>query len=204
MNAMPYPVVITVEPQLHGRNRLTTAFRPILAIPHAILVGPVYFSFRSGGVGLLGVAAYVMAVVSWFMLLIKDEHPQGIRDFTMYYLRWRTRAVAYMALFADLYPPFGDGAYPASIEVVAPAGPRDRATIAVRLILAIPHFVLLLFLLIGWLVTTIIAWFVILFTGAYPASLYPFSVGVMRWALRVEAYLLLLVDEYPPFDLAVP
>jgi hypothetical protein len=72
MNAMPYPVVITVEPQLHGRNRLTTAFRPILAIPHAILVGPVYFSFRTGGVGLLGAAAYVLAVVSWFTILINN------------------------------------------------------------------------------------------------------------------------------------
>jgi hypothetical protein len=41
----------------------------------------------------------------------------------------------------------------------------------------------------------------ILFTGAYPASLYPFAVGVLRWRLRVEAYTLLLVDEYPPFSL---
>jgi hypothetical protein len=45
----------------------------------------------------------------------------------------------------------------------------------------------------------LIAWFAIVLTGAYPRSLYPFGVGVMRWALRVEAYLLLLVDDYPPF-----
>ena len=46
-----------------------------------------------------------------------------------------------------------------------------------------------------------IAWFVIVFTGAYPSSLAPFGLGVMRWMLRVEAFLLLLVDEYPPFAL---
>jgi hypothetical protein len=198
---MGYPISIVVEPQLDGRNRLTTGLRPILAIPHSILIGPVYWSSRTGGVGLLGAAAYVLAVVSWFTLLITGEHPRGIRDFSSYYLRWRTHAIAYMALFADTYPPFGDGPYPASIEVIEPAGPRDRATIAVRLLLAIPHLVALLFLIMAWLVTTVIAWFAILFTGSYPPALHPFGVGVMRWALRVEGYLLLLVDEYPPFTL---
>ena len=198
---MPYPVSITVDLQIAGRNRLTTVVRPILAIPHAILVGPIYWSSRTGGVGLLGAAAYVLAIVSWFTLLVNGQHLPGVREFCRYYLRWRTRALAYMALFADPYPPFGDGAYPAAIEVADPALPRDRATIAVRLLLAVPHLVVLFFLIVGWLVTTVIAWFAILFTGSYPASLAPFGVGVMRWVLRVEAYLLLLVDEYPPFGL---
>ena len=196
-----YPVGVTIALQPAPRHRLTTALRPILAIPHAILAGPVYWSSRTGGAGLLGAAAYAMAIVSWFTLLINGEQFRGIRDFSLYYLRWRTRALAYMALFVDPYPPFGDEPYPATIEVGAPAQPRDRATIAVRLILALPHLVVLAFLLIGWLVATVVAWFSILFTGSYPASLYPFGVGVMRWALRVEAYLLLLVDEYPPFAL---
>ena len=195
-----YPVVVTVSPQTGPRNRLTTALRPILAIPHAILAGPVWPP-RTGSVGLLGAAAYVMAIVSWFTLLITGEHFKGIREFSLYYLRWRTRALAYMALFVDPYPPFGDDEYPATIEVREPAQPRDSATIAVRLILVLPHAVLLFFLLIGWVVTTIVAWFAILFTRSYPPSLYEFRLGVMRWGLRVEAYLLLLVDEYPPFSL---
>jgi hypothetical protein len=196
-----YPVAITITPQPGPRNRLTTALRPILAIPHAILAGPVYWSSKTGGAGLLGAAAYAMAIISWFTLLITGEHFRGIREFCLYYLRWRTRAMAYMALFADPYPPFGDEPYPTAIEVREPAQPRDSASIALRLILVLPHFVLLFFLLLGWLVTTVIAWFAILFTKSYPPSLYPFGVGVMRWALRVEAYLLLLVDEYPPFSL---
>ena len=196
-----YPVTITIAPQAAQRNRLTTALRPILAIPHAVLAGPVYWSSRTGGAGLLGAAAYAMAIVSWFTLLISGEQLRGIRDFSMYYLRWRTRALAYTALFVDSYPPFGDEPYPATIEVREPVQPRDSATIAVRLILVLPHLVVLLFLLLGWLVSTVIAWFAILFTGSYPTSLLPFGIGVMRWALRVEAYLLLLVDEYPPFAL---
>jgi len=196
-----YPVTITIAPQAEPRNRLTTALRPILAIPHAILAGPVYCSSRTGGAGLLGAAAYAMAIVSWFTLLIMGVQFRGIRDFSMYYLRWRTRALAYMALFVDPYPPFGDEPYPATIEVRDPAQPRDSATIAVRLLLVLPHLVVLCVLLLAWLITTVIAWFAILFTRSYPPSLYRFGIGVMRWGLRVEAYLLLLVDDYPPFTL---
>jgi len=198
---MPYPVSVAVEPQTASRNRLTTLLRPILAIPHAILVGPLYWWSRAGAAGLLGAAAYVLAIVSWFSLLVAGEHYAGIRDFCRYYLRWRTRALAYMALFADAYPPFGDGPYPVSIEIVDPPLPRDRGSIALRLLLAVPHLVVLALLILAWLVTTVIAWVAILLTGAYPPSLAPFGIGVMRWMLRVEAYLLLLVDQYPPFAL---
>ena len=104
--AEPYPVLVTLTPLVERRNRLTTAFRPVLAVPHAILVGPVYWWSRSGSAGLLGAAAYVLAIVSWCTLLITGEQLRGIRDFSMYYLRWRARAIAYMALFADAYPPF--------------------------------------------------------------------------------------------------
>ena len=45
------------------------------------------------------------------------------------------------------------------------------------------------------------AWFLILFTGRYPQGLYAFGVGAFQWLIRVEAYLLLLVDEYPPFSM---
>ncbi|MGE5246475.1 MAG: DUF4389 domain-containing protein [Betaproteobacteria bacterium] len=199
---MTYPVTVTVEPQLTSRDRLTTGLRPILAIPHAILVGPIYGGSDWGSSeGLLGTAAFLLAIVSWFTILIKGEHLAGIRQFTLYFLRWKTRFIAYLMLLVDPYPPFGDGPYPASIEVQDPALPRDKATVAVRLFLAIPHFIVLFFVCLAWLLVTIFAWFAILFTGEYPGALVPFSLGAMRWVLRVEAYLLLLVDEYPPFSL---
>jgi hypothetical protein len=202
-----YPVSVAVETRRDNRDRLTTALRLILAIPHIILVGPGSVGlagtrfYRTDSAGLLGAAAYVLAIVNWFMILISGESLKGIRDFQLYYLRWRTRAIAYMALLVDPYPPFGDAPYPASIEVIEPAGARDRATVAVRLLLAVPHIVLLFFLVFGWFVATVVAWFSILFTGSYPPSLHPFGISVMRWLLRVEAYVLLLVDEYPPFAL---
>ena len=60
---------------------------------------------------------------------------------------------------------------------------------------------MLFFVLLAWGFTTIAAWFIILFTGNYPQGLYEFGVGALRWRLRVEAYMLLMVDEYPPFSL---
>lgn len=199
---MAYPVNVIVQPVNGRRNRLTTAFRPFLAIPHILLVGPIYWSWRTGGMGLLGAAAYLMSIYTWVLLLSGREQPHGIRDFSLYYLRWRTRALAYMALFVDRYPLFGEDVYPAAIEVQPLTAGTDRRDIGLRLLLAIPHIVILVFVLMAWFVTTVIAWFAILFTGAYPRGLMEFGVGVMQWALRVEAYLLFLTDVYPPFEIA--
>jgi hypothetical protein len=209
---MPYPVTVSVEPLLTNRNRLTTAFRLILAIPHIILVGGIGFGivsdqghggFRSAGEsGLLGAVAAILAIVSWFTILIGGKHVAGIRQFTSFYLRWRVRGLAYLMLLEDKYPPFGDEPYPASISVVDPAGARDRVSVGLRLILAIPQFIVVIVLMFCWWVTSIVAWLLILLTGAYPQGLYDFGVGCLRWLLRVEAYMLLMVDEYPPFSLS--
>jgi Domain of unknown function (DUF4389) len=151
--------------------------------------------------GLLGAVAYFLAIVSWFTILFTGTHIIGIRQFTLFYLRWRVRALSYLMLLEDAYPPFGDAPYPASIEVTDPVAPRDRLTVAFRILLAIPHFIVLIFVLLAWCLTTIVAWFSILLTGSYPHGLYEFGVGALRWRLRLEAYMLLLVDEYPPFSL---
>ena len=69
-------------------------------------------------------------------------------------------------------------------------------------LLAIPHYVVLFFLIIGAVVAIVIAWFAILITGRYPRPLFKYVVGVGRWSLRVNAYAFLLVtDRYPPFSL---
>jgi hypothetical protein len=73
----------------------------------------------------------------------------------------------------------------------------------VKWLLAIPHFIVLIFLWIAAIVAVVIAWFAVLFTGRYPRGLFDFVEGVMRWGNRVVGYALVLVtDKYPPFTLS--
>jgi hypothetical protein len=210
----PHPVGVLVASALTGRNRLTCAFRPILAIPHILLVGgPMAFAFSLGwntngetgmewfGAGALGAVAAVIAIIAWFAIVFGARFPEALWNLTAMYLRWRVRAVAYLMLLRDEYPPFGDGPYAAALTLEHPDAPRDRLTVAFRIVLVIPHLVSLWLLGVAWGITTLIAWVSILFTGSYPARLYRFAVGVLRWAARTEAYVLLLRDEYPPFSL---
>lgn len=215
----PYPVDFDVEPCTTGRNRLTVAFRIILAIPQVILVGGPGLMFggffgwpwgdidgrwflAGGSAGLLGIAAELAAVISWFAIVFTGKQPQGLWDLTNFYIRWRAPVVAYTGLLRDEYPPFGTGdPYPVRYTAGDFPEKRDRLSVALRLIYAVPHVIVLFFLGIAWLVTAIIGWFSVLLTGSYPEGLYRFGVGYLRWTLRVQAYLLLMRDEYPPFRL---
>ncbi len=211
----PHPVVLHVEEAVAARDRLTVAFRILLAIPHLILVGgPMAatlswsWSSREGltyewgaGGGLLGAVVAVVALMAWFAILFTGRYPEGLRALAVYYLRWRVRAVAYTALLRDEYPPFGEGPYPVRLDLSEPAPERNRLTVAFRLLLALPHILAVWVLGVAWAVTSAVAWVWILVTGRYPLPLYRFGEGVLRWNTRVEAYLLLLHDDYPPFTL---
>jgi hypothetical protein len=153
-------------------KRLLTVFpRIILATPHRILVaGPA------------------------------SAHPRGVWDFVHYFKSWRARVVAYLALLRDDYPPFREGAYPATCNVVYPGMLRNKWSVRLRIFYVIPHIVVLWVIGIASSITAVIAWFAILFTGSYPASLQPLAIGYLRWSLRVESYRLLMRDEYPPFS----
>ncbi len=102
--------------------------------------------------------------------------------------------------------PGGPGSEPGLPDeiLVAFAEPAEqsRLTVLVRVILAIPHIIVLWVLSIAAEVVALICWFAALVTGRLPAGLAEFQVGYLRWATRFYAYLFLLTDVYPPFEFA--
>ena len=212
----PYPVQLSVDYPDRPLNRLTSAFRIFVAIPAVILLGSV-----SGGT-LLTVPGYTgpagskgsMFVLSGaggplflgplFMILFRKKYPRWWFDWNLELQRFTNRVLIYALLMDDRYPAT-DQEQSVHVDFVYPDAARDlnRLLPLVKWLLAVPHFLVLIFLWIAVLVVTFIAWVVILFTGRYPRAIFDFVEGVVRWEQRVIAYALLLVtDRYPPFTLA--
>ena len=81
-----------------------------------------------------------------------------------------------------------------------PPETRNRLTVFFRLICVIPHVILAFFYGIAFFLAVVVAWFAIVFTGRWPAGLYDFATGFLRFSARLYAYLYLITDVYPPFD----
>jgi len=202
-----YPVQFDVDFPARPLDRLTTAFRIFVAIPILIVLGTLSgetlhassrtatYTLASGG-GLLFLPLVLMIV-------FRQKYPRWWFDWNLNLLRFSNRVTAYLGLLDDRYPSTDEEqavhlnfAYPDARQL-------NRWLPLVKWLLAIPHYVVLVFLAIGAVIAVIVAWFAILFTGTYPRSLFDFVVGVLRWSNRVSGYAFVLVtDQYPPFSLS--
>jgi hypothetical protein len=138
------------------------------------------------------------------MIVFRQRYPRWWYDFARELTRFENRVGAYLALLTDRYPSTVEE-QSVHLDIDYPDAERDlnRFLPLVKWLLAIPHYIVLVFLVIGALLAILVAWFAILFTGRYPRGLFDYVVGVGRWGLRVQAYAFLLVtDKYPPFSLS--
>jgi hypothetical protein len=200
---MNHPVRFEVELPEGRRDRISALFRPLLIIPHLMLVGGPVMGLLGGGyrTGVLGALALVCAFFDWVMIVVTGRPLEGLQAWKRTYMTWRARVLAYAAFLRDEYPPFGDQPYPARLELPDAPVVRDRLSVALRPIYALPHALVLGFLLLLWVVVGFVTWLMLAITGQVSASLLRFSRDVMAYSLRLEAYLLLLHDEFPPFVL---
>jgi hypothetical protein len=137
------------------------------------------------------------------MILFRQKYPRWWFDWNLNLLRFTNRVGAYLALMDDRYPSTDEEQY-VHLDIAYPDARQDlnRWLPLVKWLLAIPHYVVLIFLWIGLVVAVIIAWFAILFTARYPRGLFDYVEGVARWGTRVTAYAFVLTtDRYPPFRL---
>ena len=202
----PYPARLEIA-YPDRLNRVTTAFRLVLVIPIAIVAGILT---GAGTVHTSGTTTTTSAgitgglfVATLLLILFRQRYPRWWFDFALELTRFTTRIGAYFALLTDNYPTTVEY-QTVALDLDDPDVERDlnRGLPLVKWFLAIPHYILLFFLGIGAIVSVLIAWFAILFTGRYPRTLFDYVVGVTRWGLRVEAYAFLLItDRYPPFSL---
>jgi hypothetical protein len=187
-----YALTYSVDYPDRELNRLTTFFRLFTAIPIAIVLG----TLQAANYGILFPSTLLM-------ILFRKKYPRWWFDWNRELLRFAARVQTYLALMNDKYPSTDEQQW-VRLEIEYPNVETDlaRGMPLVKWFLAIPHYIVLLFLYIAALVCVIITWFAILFTGRYPRSLFDFVMGVERWTLRVIAYAFILVtDKYPPFSL---
>jgi hypothetical protein len=205
-----YPVNFAVDYPDRKLNRLTSALRIFTVIPIAIVLGAItgfngdYSGTADaqtttvvvGGTGLL-------VLPPLLMILFRQKYPRWWFDWNLELLRFSNRVGIYVALMDDRYPSTDDhqavhldAPYPDAVNGL------NRWLPLVKWLLAIPHYIVLVFLYIGAVFAVIFAWFAILFTGSYPRGLFDYVEGVVRWQNRVLGYAgILVTDEYPPFRL---
>jgi hypothetical protein len=205
-----YPVRFSVEYPDRELNRLTTAFRLIVAIPILIVAatvggdGGTYGAADEHGATIAVGTGGLLFLAPLLMIVFRQKYPRWWYDWNLELSRFSNRIAVYLALMDDRYPST-DERQAVALDFPYPDAKQglNRWLPLVKWLLAIPHYVVLVFLWLAALVSVIIAWFAILFTGRYPRGLFDFVLGVMRWTNRVMGYAFILVtDEYPPFRLS--
>lgn len=190
---MEYPATIDVRTPDKLANWRSVG-QWILAIPHLIIAN-----------ALESVAAAI-ALVSWFVILFTGKLPVGLANFQIMIMRYTFRAELYAGFLYDEYPPFDfkmsatdPGGSPVEVTVEPVLENRNRLTVGLRIFWIIPAVIFAFLVAVVGIICWFLALFAVLFTGRWPDGLRSWVMKMQRVSIRVNAYALLLTDDYPPF-----
>jgi Domain of unknown function (DUF4389) len=186
-----YPISYALDYEGEDRNRLTTFFRALVAIPW-LIVGALWT-----------LVAEIFAFFAWFAIVFTGRYPEGLYNFNAKALRMVARVNGFYLLSTDEFPPFNgdpDDTYTVRVGIDEPKPEYSRLKTFFRLIVGIPVF------LLAWVqgiiaqVIAIISWFAIVFTGRMPEGMYEPLRSALAYQTRATAYILLMTEDYPPFS----
>lgn len=185
-----YPVRFDVAyPEDSGRGLILV--RWLLAIPQLIVAN------------LLQDLAQILAFFAFWVILFTGKYPESLFRLVVGATRWNYNVLAYVLFHDGPYPPFAfeEGVYPHLQYDVQRQEQYSRWLPIVKLLLLVPHFVVLVMLAVVAVVAWLFSLAAVVVTGRFPRGAFDYLVGVGRWGARVNAYMLLQVDAYPPFSL---
>lgn len=173
---------------------LRTLFGGIyIVLPHAFLL---FFMMIWGA---------ILGFIAFWAILFTGRYPKSMFDYQVGLIRWGIRLSARMRNLTDGYPAFGINGTDEYTEFEVEYPERvSRGLMLLRMFFGviyvyIPHFFILIFrgIFVGILV--FLSWWIVLFTGNYPASFHEWVVGQIRWSTRIGLYMGYLTDTYPAF-----
>jgi hypothetical protein len=193
--ATPYPTQLGFQgsPQI---ARWRPLVQWLLAIPQ-LLIANALSALRG-----------VLTLIALFTVLFTRRIPRPLFDAISMTFRYEWRVMSYALFLREDYPPFDfqptaddDGVDPHTRVTFTYPEQMSRWQPLVKWLLAIPHYFVVVGLVIAAMAVVLVGFFAVLITGEYPRGLRDFLVGVYRYNLRVQAYIGLLTDQYPPFTL---
>ncbi|MFG2523104.1 DUF4389 domain-containing protein [Streptomyces sp. NPDC048527] len=174
-------------PQPGRQNRLSVLVRLLLLLPHFVVLA------------VLSVVTFLAAVAGWFAALLLGRLPDPVERYLVEFLAYDTRVNASAMLLTGRYPPFELGdpmGYPVRVRVLRSVH-LNRLAVLLRLLLVIPAAIVGVLATAGWWAVSALSWLVVLFLGRMPLPLFEATAAVLRYRMRLVAYVLLLTPAYP-------
>lgn len=205
-----YPLAVEIE-HAERQRRVVTLFKFGLVVPAAFVAAALgglgmATAGNAGlvlgwGFGLVSVAAFL----AWFAALARGRMPDGLRDLVVYAIGYGAQLMAYSLSLTDRYPTSDPNAHVARTEL--PEHPvrlvlkddcrRSRPTVLLRLVIAIPHVVLLYLWAYVMYPVAVANWITTLVTGRLPKGLHGFTSSYVSYMAQVYAYLGLVANPFP-------